>query len=96
VPAEASFIAAAVGSPILHQRGGGNGDQASNKKPGYAIAETSRLSPVAPRRCQGAAADGAGRALCRLAVQGPIVRESHCDWGPQHLTAKRRRISTIN
>jgi len=45
-----------------------NGDQTSNKKPGYAITQTGRVSAVAPRRCQGAAADGAGRGLRRMAV----------------------------
>jgi hypothetical protein len=44
----------------VHQRRGGNGDQTSNKKQGYAITQTNRVSAVAPRRCQGAATDGAG------------------------------------
>ena len=51
-----------------HQLRGTNGDQTSNKKPGYAITQTGRVSAAAPRRCQGAAADGAGRGLRRMAV----------------------------
>ena len=61
-------IGAAVGSPMVIRGEASNGDQTSNKKPGYIITQTGRVSAVAPRRCQGAAADGAGRGLRRMVV----------------------------
>src|SRR5579859_3861374 len=50
-------------------RRGCHGDQTSNEKSGYAVTQTGCVGAVAPYRCEDAPADGARRALRRLALQ---------------------------